>query len=437
MLRSLSILLFVLATLPMAFVEPFVGLLLWVLFSYMNPYREAYGFAYGFRWVLIIAAVTLFSMLINRSKVQRIEWTPLVSLLLFFLIATGISSLFAVMPDIAVDKWIQLFKVQIMVFATLMLVNDRKRMHWMVWVIVLSFGLWAVKGGLFTLIKGGAYHVYGPGKSFYGDNNQFALVMCMTLPLMRYLQVQARARWLRTALWVLMALTVLSILGTYSRGGLITLLAVLVLLVLRGRKRFGILIVVLMAAPLVFNFLPQHWKTRMAGLSSGHAEKSESFEGRLQSWEFATNVALHRPLTGGGFGVWASSEMWSTYGPPGAVQRAIHSIWFQVLGEQGFVGLLFFVSLLILGWRNLSVVKRRARDDPQKHWLQDLAGFMQVSMVAYVVSGSALPQAYFDFIYQLLALTVLLRRFAESPATVTAADRAPAAARGVVRAVGR
>lgn len=415
MLRSLAILLFVLATLPMAFVEPFVGLLLWVLFSYMNPHRLAYGFAYGFHWVMAIAAVTLFSMLINARKVQRFEWSGLPALLLVFLIFTGISTVTAAVPDDAAAAWVQFLKVQVMVFATLLLVSDRKRLHWLLWVVVVSFGLWAAKGGLFTLLKGGHYRVFGPEQSFYTDNNQFALVMCMVLPLMRYLQLQAGSRLLRLAFWGLMGLTVLATVGTYSRGGFVALLVVLFLLFLQARSRFGLLLVVLVTVPLVFNFVPEQWKQRMDTINTGQAEQDESFQGRVQSWQFATAVAMSRPLTGGGFRVWSSDEMWDTYGPPGAVHRAIHSIWFQVLGAQGFVGLALFASLLILGWRNLTLTRRRTKHDPGRRWLYDLAGFIRLSLVAYIVAGSALPSAYFDWTYQLLALTVLLRRFAEAP----------------------
>jgi O-antigen ligase len=99
--------------------------------------------------------------------------------------------------------------------------------------------------------------------------------------------------------------------------------------------------------------------------------------------------------------------MWNEYGPPGAVHRAIHSIWFQVLGDHGFVGFFLFVLLLFMGWRNLAKIRKASCRDPARRWQYDLAGFMQVSMVAYIVAGSALPMAYFDLTYQLIAFTML------------------------------
>ena len=415
MLRSMVILLFVLCTLPIGFVEPFVGLLLWVLFSYMSPNRIAYGFAYSFHWVLLAAAVTMISMLINSKKVRPIKWTPLTTLLMMFLATTSISTFVAVEHTYAVNAWIQFIKVQVMIFVTLMLVYDRRRLNWLLWVIVLSFGFWAVKGGLFTLIKAGHYRVVGPADTFIGGRNQLALVLCMTLPLMRYLHLQAKSINVRWFLWGLMGMTVLSTIGTYSRGGLITIILVTLLLIWKGRKRFAVLLALVVALPLILHFMPQRWEARMEGLRSGRAEQSESFQGRVQSWEFATNVAVHRPLWGGGFGVWTSNDMWDTYGPPGAVHRAIHSIFFQVLGEQGFLGFVLFIAILAMTWRNLSLARKQARGDPGRRWIYDLSGFIQVSLGAYIVAGSALPQGYFDFTYQLAAISIIVRRFAESP----------------------
>ncbi len=55
----------------------------------------------------------------------------------------------------------------VMVFVTLMLVNNRERMHWLVWMIVVSLGFYGVKGGVFTILKGGVNHVFGPAGKFH------------------------------------------------------------------------------------------------------------------------------------------------------------------------------------------------------------------------------------------------------------------------------
>ena len=60
------------------------------------------------------------------------------------------------------------------------------------WVCVISLGLYGVKGGIFTLLTGGGYSVYGPAGTFIGGNNEIGLALIMTVPLMRYLQISRR-----------------------------------------------------------------------------------------------------------------------------------------------------------------------------------------------------------------------------------------------------
>ncbi|CAM5364715.1 hypothetical protein RLIN73S_07098 [Rhodanobacter lindaniclasticus] len=88
--------------------------------------------------------------------------------------------------------------------------------------------------------------------------------------------------------------------------------------------------------------MPPEWTARMDTLQD--AKQTDSGETRIQSWKFAANVAIHRPLTGGGFDDYLSEPLWSAYAPEGSIQRAIHSIYFRTLGEHGFVGLLLFLG---------------------------------------------------------------------------------------------
>jgi probable O-glycosylation ligase (exosortase A-associated) len=150
------------------------------------------------------------------------------------------------------------------------------------------------------------------------------------------------------------------------------------------------------------------------------AKQTSSGETRIQSYGFAVNVALHRPLLGGGLNVYQSGSMWQSYGPEGAIPRAIHSIYFRALGEQGFPGLALFLALLFVSWRNSSRVRKRTRQISEEKWAFDLASMLQVSLVAFMAAGTFLPMTYFDLAYQVMALCAVLelhvRQCASEPA---------------------
>jgi probable O-glycosylation ligase (exosortase A-associated) len=255
----------------------------------------------------------------------------------------------------------------------------------------------------------------------------------MTLPFMRYLQLHSAQKWMRIGLGVSMLLTGVAVLGTYSRGGLIALAVVAGALFLKSRGRLAVALVVVVVGFTAYHFMPTQWTARMGTLQD--ASQTSSMETRIQSWKFSANIALHRPVVGGGFDVYESGAMWQRYGPEGAIPRAVHSIYFRVLGEQGFIGLALFLGLLAASWRNCSRVRKQTRGIEDMKWQFDLASMLQVSLVAFAVAGAALPMSYFDLSYQLMALTLLLlvycTRQLESGATVDkhAADTPMADAR--------
>lgn len=304
----------------------------------------------------------------------------------------------------------------VMVFVTLMMVNTRERMHWLVWMIVVSLGFYGVKGGIFTVTGGGVNHVLGPPGSFISDNNALALALCMTLPFMRYLQLQASRKLVRVGLGLGMLFTYAGVFGTYSRGGLIGLAIVSGALFLKSRRRLAVIVTVIVVGFAAYHFMPPQWLARMNTLQD--ATQVNTAETRIQSWKFAANLAIHRPLVGGGFDDYKSSTMWEAYAPEGAKQRAIHSIYFRALSEQGFPGLILFLILLLVSWRNCSRVRTMTRDVPEHKWAYDLASMLQVSLVAFIVAGAFLPMTYFDLVYQLIALSALLEIHVREPLTL-------------------
>jgi O-antigen ligase len=96
------------------------------------------------------------------------------------------------------------------------------------------------------------------------------------------------------------------------------------------------------------------------------------------------------------------------------VPHAAHSIYFQVLGEHGFVGLGLFLLLWILVWRDTAWIIRRSRERETLGWASDLARMIQVSLVGFFVAGAFLSLAYYDVPYNLLVAVVLTRVLVET-----------------------
>jgi probable O-glycosylation ligase (exosortase A-associated) len=262
-----------------------------------------------------------------------------------------------------------------------------------------------VKGGIFTIVHGGVYHVKGPEGSFISGDNEMGLALIMTIPLLRYLQLTTPNIWLRGALHAAMVLSAIATVGSQSRGALLGLVAMGTFLWLKSRNKIFTALLGGVAIVLVLSVMPQQWYDRMATIKSYETDRSAM--GRINAWKMAFNMAKDRPL-GGGFDSFHDYSF-ALYAPDPVDVHDSHSIYFEVLGEQGFVGLGIFLMLGLMTWRTASWVIGRARRDREKRWIADLAAMTQVSLVGYASAGAFLGLAYFDYYYTLIALIVLCK----------------------------
>ena len=420
-MRDLIITLIVFSGIPFIFVEPIVGLLMWGWLSYMTPYRLAWGFAHNFPFVLLTALATLMSLVVVRNRVQRFRWTPTTVVWALFLAWLSVTTVFALYPHDAFVKWEEVMKIQLMVLVTFLLVHKRQHLDWVIWVAVLSLGFYGVKGGIFTILTGGHYHVWGPPGSWIGDNNELGAAVLLVMPLMRYLQLQVQRRWIWWGLAGMLILSGFTVLGTYSRGDFIGAVVMVGLLWWRSRRRLLLAVPIFAVAAVAVAFMPQQWVERMH--STQHYQQNASALGRINAWHMATNLASHR-LTGGGFEAF-TPQMFQKYAPEPQNVHAAHSIFFQILGDSGFIGLGLYLLLGFLTIRNCGWVRRQTRKRDELRWAQDLSSMLQVSFAGFAASAAFLSLSYYDLPYQLMACTVILRllvarELAEGHASVSA-----------------
>ena len=177
-MRDLLVTGIVFGVLPFIFRRPWIGILLWCWLSYMNPHRQTWGFAYDMPFAMITAVVTITAFLFSREK-KEMPWTRETVLLLLFVGWMLVTTFFAFYQDPAWEQWNKVWKIQLMVFLTAMMIRERRHLHWMIWVIALSLGYYGVKGGIFTIVHGGQFRVQGPSGTFFEGNNEMALVLAM------------------------------------------------------------------------------------------------------------------------------------------------------------------------------------------------------------------------------------------------------------------
>jgi probable O-glycosylation ligase (exosortase A-associated) len=381
-----------------------IGILLWFWISYMSPQHLSWGFAYDMPFALVVGLATLMGWLMSPER-KRLPSSATSVLLIVFALWISITTQFAIAPDLATEKWSRTLKILLASILTLCIMGGRQRILWLVWVTTGSIAFYGVKGGLFAAATGGNFRVVGPPDSMLTDNNQAAVAFLMVLPLLRYLQIRAPKRWLRLAFLLAMVLTLIAILGSYSRGAVIGLSATGLVLWLRSRRKLVIAVAMAALAAGAVSMMPPKWFDRIR--STADYQDDSSTLGRFDAWNHAITVAVSRPLTGGGFGTF-SYEAFAAYSP-GVNWRAAHSIYFEVLGEQGFIGLAISVSLLLVSFHNCGWVMRRGRDRPGLRWAVDLAAMLQVSFVGYAVGGAFLSLGYFDLFYGLAVIAALTR----------------------------
>ena len=408
-MRDLILAVFLFGSVPFILWRPAVGVFLWVWVSVMNPHRMGWGFAYDYSFAQLIAIATLVGMLFSNEP-KRLPVTPVTAVLFMLVLWMNVTTLFALDFDQALPMWEKVMKIQLMGFVSLYILHSKQHVQVLIWVVAGSVAFFGIKGGLFTLQGGGEDRVWGPPGSFIEENNALALATLMTIPLLYFLFLQITKRWMRWGLLAAMVLCGFSALGSHSRGAFLAITAIIGFLWWKSHRKLVTGFVLAMLVPVAIGFMPEKWEERM--LSIQNYEQDASAMGRINAWKMAVNLANDRPLVGGGFEIY-NERVFGSYAPDPGDVHAAHSIYFQMLGEHGYVGLMLFLLLWILVWRDASWIIKHSRSQRELQWALDLARMTQMSLVGYAVGGAFLSLAYYDVPYYLLIALVLTRLLVE------------------------
>lgn len=392
----------------LCFRRPYIGPLLWSWISMMSPHRLTYGFAYSMPFAQITAVTSLLVFIITKKKFPFPRNLPATLLLVFFLWCSITSLTSFNTPAVVFDMWMKVAKIQIMLFITMMLIGGRHQINLLIAVLSLSVAFYGVKGGIYTLAHGGSGMVWGPAGSFIEGTNHLALAFVMVVPLIYYLLGEQRNVWYRRILIAVIALTILATLGTYSRGAFLAAITMAFFLGMKSKRKvltLGIMTSLLVGAIV---FLPDKWSDKMSTIST---HEDHSAQSRIYTWKMIWNLAMHHPLTGGGYNVTENPITWQLYAVTEyAKAYSPHSIYFQALAEHGFIGLFLYLAIGIATWRYASKTAKLTRDGPDKDWAPQLMRMIQVALMGFAVGGFFVNLVNFDLPYYLVAIVTMVGR---------------------------
>lgn len=413
-----------------ALFSPVVGVCIYAAFSIARP-QVLYGWAgdmSGLSRVIGLALLAGWGVKAFGSWRFKKTRIPVIALCCYF-VCLCFSAASASHQNIAWDSVIEQSKYFLTFLAGVTLMRSRPEVSAMAWTIVLAQGLVGWEMNL-SYVRG-----FNQAREvgLLGDNNTFAVSLVAVIGPALFLSLFAQSLWKKALAFACSALILHTVLLTFSRGGILSLMVAGAAIFLVMPKRPGYLVAMVLVAALAVRLTGPQVLARFQTTFATADERDYSAQSRIDLWRDCYHVMLANPLTGIGPRHWPIVA--ESYGWPKG--KAAHTFWLEVGAEVGIPGMLslivFFVSSLWCAWR-LS----RRRDDP---WLACMGGYAFTGLVGFMFGaqfvtseGNEVP--YFVALVGLCAMQLANTVTAEAPAPERSSQRFPLMARHAMQAQG-
>lgn len=415
----------------LAFKRPFVFTLVYAYIDIVAPQRLSYFLLNAIPLSLIVFGLAFLGYLVADNK-QHSRVSMRQGILFLLLVYCFYTTTQAAVPEFAWEKWDWVWKALVFAMFLPLTLHTKLRIEALALFLVLCAGTLIITGGIKTALGGGGYGVLvlliDDNSGLY-EGSIISMAAIAIIPLIVWLMNWGTIfppDW-RVKLFgsALIFAALLIPIGTQARTGLVCI-AVLAVLFLRFNKyRFTYAAVAVVLGLAAIPFIPQSATERFSTLENVKADESAST--RLAVWAWTFEYAKNNPI-GGGFDVYRLNEIryelsdvdkeqyWEWGIDPDDVDvgvvtdeaRAFHSSYFEMLGEQGFPGLILWLILHISGVWRMEVLRRRysKSQKPGEQWIAPLANALQNAQIIYLVGALFVGVAFQPFIYMLIALQI-------------------------------
>ena len=423
-MRDLAFIAFLVALLGLGLRRPFLFVLAYIYIDVVSPQRLSYYLINSVPLSMIAACLAFLGWLVAERK-AGMRFSVRQGLIAVLLCYTFYTTSHADFPIEAAEKWDWAWKVLAFAIFLPMTLRSRLRIEATILYLILSAAAIVIVGGIKTVLSGGGYGVLNlmvNNNSNLYESSTISTVAIAIIPMILWL---ARFGTVFPPDWrvklfaaALVFACLLMPIGTEARTGLVCI-GVLAILMLRNvQRRFlylaGAGLLTLASIP----FLPDSFTGRMSTIQGYESDSSANV--RLAVWEWTWNYAQENPL-GGGFGAYRQNKIQVrtvATQTSGGVQtitartdmdqaRAYHSSYFEMLGEQGFPGLILFLLIQGAGLVRMEMLRRRYRKaEGEEAWIAPLATALQHFQIIYLVGSLFVGIAYQPFPWLVFAVGI-------------------------------
>lgn len=429
-MRDLVFVAFLMALFATGFRRPFLFVLAYAYVDIIAPQRLTYWLLNSVPVSMIAAALAMLSWAIVDDK-RNARVAPRQGLMLLLLFYCWMTTIGAQFPVEAAFKWEWVWKALAFAIFLPLTLTTRLRIEGLALYMVLCAASIIIVGGIKTLASGGGYGVLNlmvSNNAGLYESSTISAIAIAIIPLILHLMKFGTVfppDWRVKLFGVALIFACLLIpVGTEARTGLVCIGVLAVLLLRDARRRILYLGLMAAAGMIAIPFLPQSFTQRMGTIGEYQADSSAS--SRVAVWKWTWDYAKDHPL-GGGFDAFRGNNLriekveTETVGAVRDVTktieydqaRAYHSAYFEMLGEQGYPGLLIWLSIQLGGLWRMEILRRRYRGaGPDQHWIASLATALQNGQVIYLVGAAFIAIAIQPFALMMIALQIGLDTYA-------------------------
>ena len=423
-MRDLVFVAFLAAIFGMGLRRPFILVLAYVYIDIVSPQRLTYILLNTVPISLIAVALAVGGWLLMDDKSDS-RFTPRQGLIVALLLYCWATTLGADFPLDAKDKWDWVWKCLAFAAFLPLTLRTRLRIEALLLFMILSAASIIIVGGIKTAAGGGGYgqlDLMVNNNSGLYEGSTISTVAIAIVPLIAWFMRHGtifRPDWKVKGFCLCLIFACLLIpIGTSTRTGLLCIVLVALLALRNTRRKMLYLTMIGAAALLSVPFLPASFTERMSTIKSHDADESAST--RLAVWRWTIDYARAHPF-GGGFDAYRGNhiryEIKTTDGAgpaPDVAERAVvdqargyHSAYFEMLGEQGYPGLLLWLSISLIGLVRMEVLRRRYRDPAGDFgWAGPLAAALQTAHLVYLLGAAFIAIAFQPFVYMLIGAQI-------------------------------